>query len=246
MSGRASVDEALTAEEEKAIVAKLAVLLPALGLVACVPRLPIKRSFRDNDVYAPEHASGTSLAEHIMNELLGTINETRERQGRPLDKQLSSHTSLKRPLQALVTACGEDKPETFNRLANSLGVVVPTVRHTRRNSVLQGQENTPPSKRSKPNDPAPEFARTRTAAPSSLHRRGACSSVPRSAAAPPGHGHVRALARADRVPMRTDGRRRFSHSPSARPPRPPAPRADAPPELIGRRPLSSRLQGPLG
>jgi len=158
MSGRASVDEALTAEEEKAIVAKLAVLLPALGLVACVPRLPIKRSFRDNDVYAPEHESGTSLAEHIMNELLGTINETRERQGRPLDKQLSSHTSLKRPLQALVTACGEDKPETFNRLANSLGVVVPTVRHTRRNLVLQGQENTPPSKRSKPNDPAPEFA----------------------------------------------------------------------------------------
>eukprot|EP00315_Gephyrocapsa_oceanica_P010058 CAMPEP_0185298710 /NCGR_PEP_ID=MMETSP1363-20130426/10758_1 /TAXON_ID=38817 /ORGANISM="Gephyrocapsa oceanica, Strain RCC1303" /LENGTH=63 /DNA_ID=CAMNT_0027895531 /DNA_START=53 /DNA_END=244 /DNA_ORIENTATION=+ len=62
-------------------------------------------------------------------------------------------------------------------------------------------------------------------------------------------GHVRALARADRVPMRTDGRRRFSHSPapSAHPPRPPAPRADAPPErLIGRRPPSPRLQGPLG
>ena len=59
MSGRASVDEALTAEEEKAIVARLAALLPALGLAACVPRLPIKRKLRDND-YAPKHQSGTS------------------------------------------------------------------------------------------------------------------------------------------------------------------------------------------
>ena len=134
MSGRSGVDDVQTQEEERAIVSKLATLLPSLGLPACIPWLPIKRKFRKDDIYERKNDDGASLAEVIMDALLGTINATREAQGRSVDKMLSGHNSLKRPLAQLVDRCGEDEPEAFASLAAALGVEVQTVRSTRRNS----------------------------------------------------------------------------------------------------------------